>query len=148
MKTPIKKKSIQPRKQRKHRHLAPLHLKQKFMHVHLSPELRKKYSFRNIQLKSGDKVKILRGSFRKKENKVESIDLKRERVFITGLEKTKKDGTKLLVPFSPSNLIITELDLNDKKRKQKLESKDKSKEPIKENKKTENQNEKKSEEEK
>lgn len=150
MKKPIKKKSIQPRKQRKHRHLAPLHLKQKFMHVHLSPELRKKYSFRNIQLKSGDKVKILRGSFRKKENKIESIDLKRERVFITGLEKTKKDGTKLLVPFSPSNLVITEFNLNDKKRKQKLESKNAPKEPSKEKetKKTEDQNKKKSEGEK
>lgn len=132
------KKSIQPRKQRKFRCNAPLHLKQKFMHTHLSPELKKKYLTRNVQLKTGDKVKILRGLSRKKEGKVEKINLKKERVFITGIEKIKKEGTKLLVPFHPSNLMITELNLDDKKRKQKLESKMKEtkpaekKEPVKE----------------
>jgi len=121
--SPSWKKSTQPRKQRKYRYLAPLHLKQKFMHVHLSPELRKKYAFRNFQLKNRDKVKVLKGQFRKKEGKVERINLKREQVFITGIDRTKKEGTKLLVPFHPSNLLITELDLDDKKRKQKIESK-------------------------
>lgn len=117
------KKSTQPRKQRKFRHKAPLHLKQKFMHAHLSPELKKKYLTRNIQLRTGDKIKILRGLFKKKEGKIEKINLKKEHVFITGIEKIKKEGTKLLVPFHPSNLMITELNLDDKKRKQKLESK-------------------------
>ena len=117
------KKSTQPRKQRMYRYNAPLHIKQKFMHVHLSPELRKKYSLRNTQLKKGDKVKIMRGQFRKKEGRVERISLKKEQVFITGIEKIKKEGTKLLVAFQPSNLMLTELNLDDKKRKQKLESK-------------------------
>ena len=49
--------SKQPRKQRKYRYNAPLHTKQKFLQVHLSPELRKKYSLRNILVKKGDKVK-------------------------------------------------------------------------------------------
>ena len=120
-------KSIQPRRQRKYRYNAPLHHKQKFMHVHLSPDLRKKYSFRNIQLKKGDKIKILRGQFKKKEGKVERINLKQERVFITGMERIKKEGSKLLVSFHPSNLMITELNLDDKKRKTKLESKSKQK---------------------
>ena len=97
------------------------------MHVHLSPDLRKKYSFRNIQLKKGDKIKILRGQFKKKEGKVERINLKQERVFITGMERIKKEGSKLLVSFHPSNLMITELNLDDKKRKTKLESKSKQK---------------------
>ena len=127
------KKSTQPRKQRKFRYNAPLHLKQKFMHTHLSSELKKKYLTRNIQLKTGDKVKILRGLSKKKEGKVEKINLKKERVFITGIEKIKKEGTKLLVPFHPSNLMITELNLDDKKRKQKLETKPaEKKEPVKE----------------
>lgn len=121
------KKSTQPRKQRKFRRNAPLHFKQKFMHSHLSPELRKKYFTRNLQLRTGDKVKILRGSFKKKEGIVEKINLKKERVFITGIEKIKKEGTKLLVPFHPSNLMIIEFNLDDKKRKQKLESKIKPK---------------------
>jgi large subunit ribosomal protein L24 len=53
------RKSIKPRKQRLFRFNAPLHVKQKLMHVHLSPELRKKYNLRNIGLKKGDKkVKV------------------------------------------------------------------------------------------
>ena len=112
------------------------------MHVHLSPDLRKKYSFRNVQLRKDDKVKILRGQFKKKDGKVERIDLKRERVFITGLERIKKEGSKLLVPFHPSNLMITELNLDDKKRKAKLESKDKQKTETKKTEvKTETKNE-------
>jgi large subunit ribosomal protein L24 len=121
--TPSWKKSKQPRKQRMYRYNAPLHIKQKFMHVHLSPELRKKYLIRNTQLKKGDKIKVMRGQFKKKEGRVERISLKKEQVFITGIEKIKKEGTKLLVAFQPSNLMITELNMDDKKRKQKLESK-------------------------
>lgn len=125
------KRSIQPGKQRKLRHNAPLHLKQKFMHAHLSPELRKKHLIRSAQLKTGDKIKVLRGQFRKKEGKVERVDLKKEGVFITGIERIKKEGTKLLVSFHPSNLMLTELSLDDKKRKQKLEAKIKPKEEKK-----------------
>ena len=117
------KRSVQPRKQRKYRYDAPLHIRQKFMNVHLSPELRKKHSLRNIQLRKGDKVKVIVGDFKKKEGKVERINLKREKVFVSGVEKIKKDGTKLLVGLSPSNLMITELKIEDKKRKQKLEIK-------------------------
>lgn len=116
-------RSIQPSKQRKYRFNAPLHIKQRLMHVHLSPELNKKYGKRNLELRTGDRVKILRGQFKKKEGKVEKVNLKRERVFVTGIENIKKDGTKILFPLHPSNLMITELDLNDKKRKQKLEPK-------------------------
>jgi len=115
------KRSVKPGKQRLYRYIAPLHVKQKLMHVHLSKELRQKYSKRNIQLRTGDRVKVCTGQFAKKEGKVERIDLKRERVFVTGLETIKKDGTKLLAPLHPSNLIIMDLVLDDKNRKQKLE---------------------------
>lgn len=117
------KGSSQPRKQHKYRFRSPLHIKQKLMHVHLSPELRKKYALRNCQTRIGDKVKILRGQFRKKEGRIERINLKRGQVFITGAERIKKEGTKLLVPIHPSNLMIIELNLDDKKRRQKIESK-------------------------
>jgi len=119
------KRSTQPRKQRKYRHNAPLHVKQKMVHVHLSPALRKKYGTRNVQIKTGDKVKILRGESKGKEGKVEKVSLKYGRAFITGLEKIKTDGSKVNAPFDPSNLMIIELNLDDKKRKTKLESKTK-----------------------
>ena len=115
----------QARKQRKNRYNADLHVKQKFVHVHLSPELRKKYGFRNVQLRKGDKVKVCRGQYSKKEAKVDRIDLKHETIFLEGLEIIKKDGTKVPSPLKPSNLMITSLELGDKKRKAKLESKSK-----------------------
>jgi large subunit ribosomal protein L24 len=118
--------SVQPRKQRKFRYNAPLHLKQNFLHVHLSADLRKKYGLRNIQIRKGDKISIIRGQLKKQTGKVDSVNLKRERVFIQGIESVKKDGSKIPRPLHPSNLIITELDLTDKKRKAKLESKPKA----------------------
>ncbi len=117
------KRSTQPRKQRKYRHNLPLHLKQKMLHVHLSPELRKKYEIRNILIRKGDKVRVMRGQFAKKEGVVERVNLKRERVYVNGIENIKKDGTKLLYPLNSSNLMILSFDLSDKIRKQKLENK-------------------------
>lgn len=121
------KESVNPSKQRLYRYNAPLHIQQKFMHTHLSKELRQKYGVRNLQLRVGDKIKILRGQFAKKEGKVERISLKRERVIVTGIENIKKDGTKLPFPLHPSNLIIVDLNLEDKKRKNKLSSNKKNK---------------------
>ncbi len=110
------KSSVQPRKQRKYRHNAPLHVRQKFLHVHLSPELRAKYGTRAVQVRKGDKAKVLRGKFKKQEGKVERVNLKRERVFVSGMEYTKKDGAKVPVGFNPSNLMITVADVSDKRR--------------------------------
>ena len=42
-----------------------------------------------------------------------------------GIQRTKKDGTKVDVPFSPCNLVITELNLEDKKRREAAERKEK-----------------------
>lgn len=117
------KASTQPRKQRIFRYNAPLHVRQKMVHVHLSPELRQKYSRRNIQLKKGDKVRLLRGQFAKKEGIVNKISLKHEAVFVAGIEQVKANGGKVPFPLHPSNLMITNLSLDDKQRKLKLESK-------------------------
>ena len=106
-------KSTQRRKQRKYRHNAPLHVKQKMLHIHLSADLRKKYGMRNVQIKKGDKVKVLRGKYTKKEAKVDRVNLKQEKVYLQGIEYIKREGAKLLVPFNPTNLMIVELNLDD-----------------------------------
>jgi len=84
--------------------------------------LRAKYGTRSIQVRKGDKIKVLRGQYKKKEGQVERVDLKRERVYINSLEVIKKDGSKVRPWITPSNLLLVDLDLADKKRKQKLES--------------------------
>lgn len=117
------KKSKKPRKQRLYRYNAPLHIKQKFIAVHLSKELKKKYATRSIGLKKGDKVKILRGQFKGKEGIAENIDLKKERVTISGIEIRKKDGTKAYYTIHPSNLVIVEFNLDDKMRQKVINRK-------------------------
>lgn len=115
------KRSIQPRKQRKYKHNAPLHIRGKFMSVNLSKELRKKHGTRNFRVRTGDKVKVLRGQFKGREGKVEGVDLKKTRLFIAKLEISKRDGSKARVPVAASNVQITELDLSDKKRVLRLQ---------------------------
>ena len=105
--------SKQPRKQRKYRFNAPLHLKHRFLSSNLSKELRKKYSKRNLPLRKGDEVLVMRGAFKKKKAKVSKVNLKRTRVVLEGIQRTKKDGSKVNVYFHPSVLQIHTLSLDD-----------------------------------
>ena len=73
--------------------------------------------------KPGDRVKVVRGSYKGTLGKVDRINLKRERIFVEGTDRTKRDGTKSLYPIHPSNVIIYDLVLDDRMRKQMLERK-------------------------
>ncbi len=117
--------SKQPRKQRKYRFNAPLHIKQKLMHVHLSPELRKKYDQRQILIRKGDKVKVMRGQYKNKTGEISKVMLKVEKIYIEGIDNVKKDGSTVPIGFKASNLMITNLNLEDKKRKSKLKVEEK-----------------------
>jgi len=117
------KTSTQKRKQRKYLKNAPLNIKHKLLASHLSKELIKKYNKRSIPVRKGDKVKIARGQFKKKEGKVERVFTKKSKVYIENIQTTKIDGTKTFYPIHPSNLIITDLNLDDKKRKIIIERK-------------------------
>jgi large subunit ribosomal protein L24 len=108
--------SKQPRKQRKYRANAPLHLRKKFMSVNLSKELRKKHSRRNIPLRKGDTVKIMVGKFKKKQGKILNVYLKIGKVTMEGIQAKKQDGSQVNVKMQPSNLQIIELNLDDKRR--------------------------------
>ena len=117
------KSSKQTRKQRKYRYNAPLHIKRKFLSSHLSKELQEKYQKRAIPLRTGDKVKVLRGDFKGKTGTVERTVIKKEMIYVNGLEVIKKDGTKQLKPLKPSNLLIINMVSDDKKRKKSMEKK-------------------------
>ena len=117
------KSSKQPRKQRKYAYNAPLHLKRKLLSAHLSKDLRSQYNRRSMVLKKGDKVKVLVGKFKDKTGVVDYIDIRKLRVRVRGIELVKKDGTKIMQSLNPSNLEITELNLDDTKRKKVIERK-------------------------
>jgi len=112
--------SSQKRKQRKYRHNAPLHILKNMMASHLSAELRKKHGKRAVVIRKDDKVKIMRGQFKGLTGKVERVNVKRQVVFVRGAEGSKKDGTKTFYPLNPSNLMILELNLSDKRRAESL----------------------------
>ena len=62
----------------------------------------------------------MKGQFKGKVGEVERVDMKNIKIIIQGIENIKKDGTKVNYPVDPSNLMITELKLDDKKRKASL----------------------------
>ena len=115
------KASTQRRKQRKYRYNAPIHVLGNFMNAHLVKNLREKYQTRSIRIRVGDKVKILRGQFKKKEGKISRVDIKNSKVFVEGIERGKGDGSKSFYPINPSNVMIMEL-TDDKKRMRKFQS--------------------------
>ncbi len=108
--------SKQVRKQRKYRARAPLHQAHQFMSALLSKELQKKYMRRNFPLRKGDVIKVMRGSFKKKEGKVTAVNLKKKAIMIEHIQRTKKDGSKVSVWIDPSKVMIKELALEDKER--------------------------------
>lgn len=114
--------STQVRKQRKYRYKAPLHVRNRFLGVHLSKELRTKYKTRSITLRTGDEVLISRGTFAKKKAKVLSINAKKSRVSLEGITRPKKDGSKTQVYLKPHALIIIAINSDDKRRMKHLQS--------------------------
>jgi len=113
-------KSIQPRKQRKARYTAPVHRRSKFMRSLLSSELRKKYNKKNFGVIKGDTVKVMMGSFKGTEGKVQTVSSKNESITVDGVVVSKADGSEVPRPIHPSNVIITKLNLKDKLREERL----------------------------
>ena len=107
--------SIQPRKQRKFRANAPLHIKGSFLSAKLSKELQEKRKTRSVRVRTGDKVKVLRGQFKGKTGTVDRVDINKERIYVSGVETVKKEGGKVPYPLHASNVMITSL-AQDKRR--------------------------------
>ena len=122
--------SVQPRKQRKYRYNAPLHVKQGFVSANLSPEVRKRFGKRSMQLRKGDEIKVMRGKFRGKTCTVERVDLNKSKIYVEEIKVKKADGSEVLLSLQPSNLMITKLKLDDKKRQAIINRSEKSKKPA------------------
>ncbi len=131
------KSSTQPRKQRKYRHNAPLHVMRKFLSVNLSKLLRERFGKRSMIIRKGDEVIVMRGSLKGKSGTVERVNIEKEKVYIEGFKMKKVDGSEISRPFTPSNLQIKKLVLEDKKRQAVIERKGTGKKMIKKEKKGE-----------
>ncbi|WP_296859735.1 50S ribosomal protein L24 [uncultured Methanobrevibacter sp.] len=108
--------SKQPRKQRKALYNAPAHARGKHLSATLSKDLRADLGKRSLPVKSGDKVRVLRGDFKGHEGEVLSVDYGSYKVSIEDVTLSKPDGTTSFLPVDPSNLMIIEADLKDDRR--------------------------------
>ena len=108
--------SIQPRKQRKALYNAPAHARGKHLSAALSKDLRADLGKRSLPLRSGDKVRVLRGDFKGHEGEVLSVDYTSYKVTIEEVTLSKPDGTAVFLPVDPSNLMIIDADTKDDRR--------------------------------
>ena len=76
-----------------------------------------------MQVRKGDTVKVMRGDLKGASGSVIRVDIKKGRVYIDNLTMKKSDGKVVERPFQASNLQITALVLEDKRRKGILERK-------------------------
>jgi large subunit ribosomal protein L24 len=116
----VRIESKQPRKQRKARYNAPPHIRSRFLHASLAPDLREQYKTRSLRVIKGDTVKVLRGESTGTEGLVDSIDTRKYRLVIQGVSQPKADGTEMPRPVDPSNVQITKLNLKDPKRAERI----------------------------
>ena len=116
----------QPHKQRTNARRAPLHEKHKQVRATLAEDLREEYDQRNVQVNEGDTVEVLRGDFAGHEDEVVDVDLKDGVVFVEDITVEAADGEEIPRPLDASNLRVTDLDLSDDYRRDRLESEEDS----------------------
>jgi large subunit ribosomal protein L24 len=112
-----------PRTQRKRLFQAPAHRRYKHFSAPLSPDLKKKHGTNSVPVRMGDTVRVMRGDRRGFEGKVTRVDRKKYRIFVDGVTRDKVDGTTIQIPIHPSKVIIVNLNLDDKWRREALKRK-------------------------
>lgn len=115
------KASTQPRKQRKYRLNAPLHVKRRFLAANMASALRDRFGKRSMVVRKGDEVMVTRGKLKGTKGVIERVDMKGGRVFMEGVKMKKVDGSDVSKSFAPSNLVILKLNVEDKRRQAVLE---------------------------
>ena len=102
--------------------------------AHLDDNLNRQYSLRSYRVIKGDTVRIMRGEYSGIEGKVESVNTIRGTLAIEGIQREKVRGGNVKVKIHSSNVLISNFNMNDKYRQNKLqprESKENSKTPRK-----------------
>lgn len=112
-----------PRKQRKSLFQAPSHERYKRFSAPLAPQLKTSHNTNSLPVRTGDTVRIMRGDRKGLEGKVTGVDRKNYRIFIEGVTREKVDGTTTPVSIHPSKVMIVNLNLDDKWRREILKRK-------------------------
>lgn len=107
-------------------------LRSKLMSSHLAADLRKNNHIRSVRVVPGDSVKITRGEYRDVTGKVDKVDPSKG-VVISGTKKEKMAGEKFDVYIHPSNLLVTALNMDDKRRSKRIKGSVEHTSPAKSN---------------
>ena len=107
-----------PGKNRKMRYNAPHHIRRKFLSAPLSPSLKTQYGTRSLPVRKDDTVTITKGDRKLTEGKVIKVDMKRSKLYLEGVTRTRMDGSTVQIPIRPENVMITRLELNDPQRQE------------------------------
>jgi large subunit ribosomal protein L24 len=116
--------SKQPHKQRTREERAPLHEKHRQVRATLAEDLREEYGRRNARVNAGDTVEVMRGDFADEEGEVVTVDLRDAVVHVEDVTVETADGEDVPRALDASNLRITDLDLEDDRREERLEGDD------------------------
>jgi large subunit ribosomal protein L24 len=112
----------QPHKQREAQREAPLHERHKQVRSTLSSALREEYGQRSVRVNQGDTVEVMRGDFADEEAEVLEVDLRDASIQVEGITNETVDGEEVPRPLDASNVRVTDLDLSDDIRRDRLES--------------------------
>jgi len=113
--------SKQPHKQRTQTERAPLHKRGKQLHATLSDDLREEYGTRRTRVNAGDTVEVMRGDHAGEDGEVVRVSLEDGVIHVEGVTVETADGEEVPRPVDASNVRITDLDLSDDRREQRLE---------------------------
>ena len=97
------------------------HRLDKMLGARLADELREQYKMKTLRVVKGDSVMVVRGEYKGRGGKVEGVDTERGMLNIEGMQREKIRGGQVKVPIHASNVKITGLSLEDKRRSSKLQ---------------------------
>ncbi|HET6800644.1 MAG TPA: 50S ribosomal protein L24 [Nitrososphaeraceae archaeon] len=98
----------------------PKHVRDGMIHSTLAENLREEYGRRSIRVIKGDNVRVMRGEYNGIEGKIEKVNTQRGTLAIEGIQREKVRGGNVKVQIHASNVKIIGLNLDDKKRDNRL----------------------------
>ncbi|HSD04313.1 MAG TPA: 50S ribosomal protein L24 [Nitrosopumilaceae archaeon] len=96
------------------------HTKSRQLGATLSKELREKYGARNTRVIKGDTVHVMRGEFKGIDGKVTRVSTEKNSVAVEGIKREKLKGGNIDIFIHTSNVMITDMNLDDKWRQNRL----------------------------
>jgi large subunit ribosomal protein L24 len=97
------------------------HIRDSLIAAHLSDNLHQQYHTRSLRVIKGDTVRVMRGEYNGIEGKIESVNTMTGTLAIEGIQREKVRGGNVKVRIHSSNVLITNLNLNDKYRQERLQ---------------------------